>query len=583
MRLTTIYVTFLLSHAEALTLRQSSPPDHAFQRISDGSQPNDAEHMANRQPQSGFVPSADDLEQYNPQSSSSPFQVVGQSGVPAMAAALMPNGNVVFIDKVENYTQLVLDNGQYAYSAEYNLTTNTAHSLAYKTNAFCSGGAFLADGRLVSIGGNGPLPDLDPTVGDGFQGIRYLDRRVYQDDWYEPGQSLSTPRWYASVQILQDKRLFVASGSLNGMDPMQSENNNPTFEILDADGIPANESTILPILLGNQPYYMYPFLHLLKDGHLFIFVARSAEIYDPDSQETSLRLPNLPGTYRTYPNTGGSVLLPLSKENDWEPEIVICGGGAYADIASPADRTCGRIQPLSESPQWRMEEMPEPRVMVEGLLLPDGKVLWLNGARRGAQGFGTAQEPCFGALIYDPEQSSGSRWTHEGTSNIPRLYHSVTLLLLDGTVMIAGSNPVEQPLLEPDYSSPETSYVTEFRVEVYTPPYLLGANASRRPQDIMLSQTNLTADGDSFVITFTSATNSTDLKIALYHGGFVSHSLHMGQRLIFLDHEGFTPGLEEQDVNVSMPASSSIAPSGPYVIYVVLDGVPGHGQFVMVS
>lgn len=582
MRLPIIHLTscFLLSYAEALTLPRFLLPNHAVQPMSDEPQPNDAEHMANHRP----PPSAEDAKQDFRQHFSSAFQVVGQSGVPAMAAALMPNGNVVFVDKVENYTQLVLDNGQYAYSAEYNLTTNTAHGLALNTNPFCSGGAFLADGRLVSIGGNGPLPEIDPTVGDGFQGIRFLERGVYHDDWYEPGHSLSTPRWYASVQMMQDKRLFVASGSLNGMDPMQSENNNPTYEVLNADGMPANESTILPILSENQPYYMYPFLHLLKNGQLFIFVARSAEIYDPDSQETSLRLPNLPGTYRTYPNTGGSVLLPLSKENEWEPEIVICGGGAYADIASPADRTCGRIKPLSESPEWYMEEMPEPRVMVEGLLLPDGKVLWLNGARRGAQGFGTAQEPCFGALIYDPEQPSGSRWSHEGTSNIPRLYHSVALLLLDGTVMIAGSNPVEQPLLEPDYSSPETSYVTEFRVEIYTPPYLSRADASRRPQDIKLSQTDLTAaDDESFNISFTSDTNSTDLKIGLYHGGFVTHSLHMGQRLVFLDHEGFTPGLEEQVVNVFMPASPSIAPSGPYVIFVVVDGVPGLGQFVMVS
>ncbi|EED13726.1 conserved hypothetical protein [Talaromyces stipitatus ATCC 10500] len=577
MRLTRLYISFFVYHATSQSLLRFASPDHDVQAISSESEQNDAEHMASHGAQSSFVP----LETTE-QSSVSPFRVVGQSGVPAMAAALMPNGNVVFIDKVENYTQLVLDNGQYAYSSEYNLTSNTAHGLGYQTNAFCSGGSFLADGRLVSVGGNGPLPDIDPTVGDGFQGIRYLERGAYYGDWYEPGHTLSTPRWYASVQMLQGKELFVASGSLNGLDPMRSENNNPTFEILDQDGIPATGSIILPILSDNQPYYMYPFLHLLKNGHLFIFVSRSAEVYNPYDLTTSRQLPNLPGAYRTYPNTGGSVILPLSKKNDWEPEIMVCGGGAYADISSPADRTCGRIQPLSENPEWHMEEMPEPRVMVEGLLLPDGKVLWLNGARRGAQGFGTAQEPCFGAFIYDPEQPTGSRWALEGTSDIPRLYHSVALLLLDGTVMVAGSNPMEQPLLEPNYNSPATAYATEFRVEIYTPPYLLGANASKRPQNIQLSQVDLIADGESFFISFTSTANATDLKIALYHGGFVTHSLHMGQRLIYLDHEGFAPGFDEQFVSVFMPPSSSISPSGPYVIYVVLDGVPGLGQFVMV-
>jgi hypothetical protein len=35
--------------------------------------------------------------------------------------------------------------------------------------------------------------------------------------------------------------------------------------------------------------------------------------------------------------------------------------------------------------------MPEGRGMVEGTLLPDGTVVWLNGANHGAQGFGIAR------------------------------------------------------------------------------------------------------------------------------------------------------------------------------------------------
>lgn len=49
-----------------------------------------------------------------------------------MSAALLANGRVVFVDKVENYTQLVLDNGQYAYSSEYDPMTNTVVPLSYK-------------------------------------------------------------------------------------------------------------------------------------------------------------------------------------------------------------------------------------------------------------------------------------------------------------------------------------------------------------------------------------------------------------------------------------------------------------------
>ena len=48
-----------------------------------------------------------------------------------MHAGLMPNGRVVFLDKVENYTQIKLPDGQYAYSAEYDPETNKAVGLQY--------------------------------------------------------------------------------------------------------------------------------------------------------------------------------------------------------------------------------------------------------------------------------------------------------------------------------------------------------------------------------------------------------------------------------------------------------------------
>jgi hypothetical protein len=275
------------------------------------------------------------------------------------------------------------------------------------------------------------------------------------------------------------------------------------------------------------------------------------------------------------------VILPFSSANDWNPDVVVCGGGAYQDITSPTDASCGRIQPLSANAAWEMDSMPEGRGMVEGTLLPDGTVVWVNGANRGAQGFGLAQAPTFEALIYDPVAPNGQRWTTGAATNIPRLYHSVALLLLDGTLMIAGSNPVEMPILTPDAQNP---FVTEFRVEIYTPPYLSGANAQRRPTNINLSTFSLVADSaQSLTIAFTAPPNAQNLKVALYHGGFVTHSLHMGHRMAFLDFQGFVPGQTQQEVVVAAPPNKNVAPPGPWVVYVVVDGVPGVGQFVSVS
>lgn len=506
----------------------------------------------------------------------------GRSGVPAMHAGLMPNGRVVFLDKVENYTELKLPNGQYAYSSEWDPVTGDLVPLSYKTNAFCSGGIFLADGRFVSLGGNAPLDFIDPTVGDGFRGIRMIKRSATDASlngkaWDEPGTHLDTPRWYASVQIMPDDTIFVASGSKNGLDPSKPENNNPTYEILNADGTPRGKSYNMEILVKNQPYYMYPFMHLMKDGNLFVQVSKSAEIFKVETGAVVRKLPDLPGSYRTYPNTGGSVMLPLSSANQYNPDIVICGGGPYQDITAPGDPSCGRIRPLDADPEWEMDSMPEGRGMVEGTLLADGTVVWVNGAQEGAQGFGVARDPALEVLLYDPNQPKGKRFTTGPKSTIPRLYHSVALLLLDGTLLISGSNPVEQPILKPTAKDP---FVTEFRNEIYTPPYLQGNPT--RPSNVQISNKSPKV-GSTFNVKFTAPAGAKELKISLYYGGFVTHSVHMGHRMIFLDHTGFKAGSTSQSVTVTMPPNKSIAPAGPYVVYVLVDGVPAMGQFVQVS
>lgn len=502
-----------------------------------------------------------------------------------MHAALMPNGRVMFLDKLENYTQLRTADGYYAMSSEYDPATNKVVPLAYSTNAFCSGGTFLADGRVISVGGNAPLTWLDPNIGDGFNAIRYLSRSATDENldgqsWSEPGNKLASDRWYATAQTMPDGTVFVASGSLNGLDPTVLSNNNPTYEILSPAAVTQGKSIPMDILSKNQPYYMYPFVHLLRDGTLFVFVSKSCQIFNVGSNTVVKELPDLAGDYRTYPNTGGSVLLPLSSGNNWEPEIVICGGGAYQDITSPTDPSCGRIQPLSADPKWEMESMPEGRGMVEGTLLPDGTIVWLNGGNRGAQGFGLMKDPSLEALMYDPSKPVGQRFTTLASSTVPRLYHSVALLLLDGTLMVTGSNPVEMPKLAADAQDP---YVTDFRVEQYVPPYLQGDNANRRPGDIVMSTHNIKADGTKFVVRLNPPANAQNVKVVLYHGGFVTHSVHMGHRMLELDVAGWVVGRAQQSLTVSGPPNSNVAPPGPYVVYVVVDGVPAIGQFVQVS
>jgi hypothetical protein len=48
----------------------------------------------------------------------------------------------------------------------------------------------------------------------------------------------------------------------------------------------------------------------------------------------------------------------------------------------------------------------------------------MNGAHQGVAGFGLANNPNLGALLYDPAQPVGQRISKLNTTIVARLYHS---------------------------------------------------------------------------------------------------------------------------------------------------------------
>jgi hypothetical protein len=79
----------------------------------------------------------------------------------------------------------------------------------------------------------------------------------------------------------------------------------------------------------------------------------------------------------------------LSPANNYTPEILICGGSTVSDsidpllISSqtPASSQCIRmvLNAAGITAGWKVEQMPEGRVMVDMILLPDGRVMLVNG------------------------------------------------------------------------------------------------------------------------------------------------------------------------------------------------------------
>lgn len=121
-------------------------------------------------------------------------------------------------------------------------------------------------------------------------------------------------------------------------------------------------------------------------------------IYNIESG-TETRLPDIPNDVRiSNPFDGTATLLPLIPPL-FIPEVLVCGGSTTSDTIpvedlsaqDPASDQCSRITLTLEGIRkgWVVERMPEGRIMPEMILMPDGKVLIINGAKTGYPAYGT--------------------------------------------------------------------------------------------------------------------------------------------------------------------------------------------------
>jgi len=415
----------------------------------------------------------------------------GTTGVNAMQLAVVSSTHAIIIDKVEHNPLNISGHG--AWGALYDLNTDEVQPLEMKSNSFCAGGTFLSNGTLLNIGGNG----VDKSGFGDSNGLQAI--RLFQPCDSESGRKceiyenpsrihMASPRWYPTAVRLDDGSAIIIGGSTRGDYINNPDMNNPTYEFWPPKAIHGSNGMPIPMqfLRDTLNANLFPMAFLLPDGKLFIAANTEAMIYNW-RENTEQRLPSLPNGARvTYPMTGVGLLLPLSPENGYTPEVLICGGSTLDDKAPPqqlssqdsASAQCARMVLTEQgiSRGWQVEQMPEPRVMPDAVILPTGEIVIVNGAKSGVAGYqnvnqqvghSNADNPVFTPVVYDPHAPDGKRFyrgDYMPTSSIPRLYHSVATLTPRGDIMIAGSNP--------NFDRSEVKYATEYRVEWLSPPYM---------------------------------------------------------------------------------------------------------------
>jgi ribosomal protein S19 len=534
-------------------------------------------------------------------------------GISAMHMQVMKDNKVVIFDRTDfgpsnislsnnrcryNPHDMALKLDCTAHSILYDISTNTLRPLTLQTDAWCSSGSVSHTGTLIQTGG----------FNDGYNKLRTFTPcpKSNNCDWEELPQNLSASRWYASNQILPNGRIIVVGGRSAFSYEFVPKNINDAsiyflrFLQITRDSNPGEENNL------------YPFLHLLPDGNLFIFANRRSILFDYDRNRVIREFPIIPGEEkRNYPSTGSSVMLPLNLTGKnttalIEVEIMVCGGaypGAF-DFANKkkvfleASSSCGRLKVSDSEPEWVMEVMPMPRVMPDMILLPTGNLIILNGAANGTAGWENAANPVLYPVLYRPDLPDPFlRFQLLAPASTPRLYHSSAVLLPDGRILVGGSNPHRLY----DFRAP---YPTELSLDAYYPDYLGQELVGLRPKIIAVEVVNNTSSyGNLFSVSFSlrEVKKFNGIRISMVAPSFTTHSFAMNQRVLFLEITAMEEvavghNLGEFDLENSTgevassvykatvrgPPFFNVAPPGYYMLYVVHAGVPSVATWVHV-
>ena len=385
---------------------------------------------------------------------------------------------------------------------------------------FCSGHTLLADGRLFVAGGH-----FADGVGQPFVAIY----DPFQPSW-AMAPEMNAGRWYPTATTLADGSVLVMAGS----DEQAGANRLPqVFHPASLEWRDLSEAERL------LPYY--PFVFQAPDGRGFVAgPAPNAVMLDPVGEGDWSPLADSGHGYRSQ---GSAVLYG-------EGKVLLAGGGDPPTAAMQA------IDLTQAQPAFReLQPMAAARRHLNLTLLPDGTVLATGGSS--AAGFNNSTGAVLAPELWDPATET---WTTLAAMAVPRLYHSVALLLPDGRVLAAGGgHPRDSEHDDPNH----------FDGQLFSPPYLF-----RGPRPSILSAPGAVHYGERFAPLFAPETAVTE--ITWVRLGSVTHGFDMNQRFLRL---AVTPAA--QGLAVSAPADPRLAPPGHYLMFALTaDGVPSQGRVI---
>jgi hypothetical protein len=394
-------------------------------------------------------------------------------------------------------------------------------------NLFCAGHTFLADGRLLVVGGH-------EKDGHGKPHARIFDPA--SNAWITI-PDMNAGRWYPTAVALPDSGVLVSSGG----DELGQRN---VHQQVWKGGAwhPMVEHNDIPL---------YPRMHVAQDGRVFLSgYLKLSQLLDTGGSGHWHPVGNSAGAQR---EEGMAVMYGIGK-------LLIAGGG------DPPQNTAEIIDLTQAHPAWQSTgSMSTKRRHANATILPDGTVLVTGGTSGG--GFNDVSKPVKHAEVWNP---ATGQWTSWAAEEVSRLYHSTAVLLPDARVLSAGGG--EYRLTNGD---PNPNGDSKRNAQIFSPPYLFKSTPAK-PRPVITSAPATVNYGQVFDVG--AARPDQVRQVTWIRLSSVTHSFNMGQRINFLTFAAAAGALK-----VTAPANANLCPPGHYMLYLLNDDkVPSVARIVQI-
>lgn len=393
-------------------------------------------------------------------------------------------------------------------------------------NMFCPGISLDAEGVVVVTGGNGAekTSKYRPATGD-----------------WVAAPLMQRPRGYQSQTTIGDGRIFVIGGSWSG------GRGNKHGEVYDpvTNAWTKRDGCVVDRIVTGDRAGIYR-----ADNHAWLFAWKSNSIFNagPSKAMTWFNITGN-GAWANGGNRGADAdaMCATAAMYDAGAGLILSAGGSPHYDSSDATKSTHIIKLNNVgavATVTKIANMTYARAFANSVILPDGKVFVVGGQAipKPFQDT-TAAMP---AELWDPATNT---WTVMAPINVPRVYHSVALLLPDATVIAGGGGLCGKGCKQ---NHPD--------VQVWTPPYLLNSNGSlkTRPTIVTVSATSLKPGATIIITTNEAATFS------LVRYGATTHTVNTDQRRVKLT----TTSVGNQHTAV-LPSDAGVLLPGYWMLFAI--------------